>query len=204
MDFSKIDVIRHWSRFSVFVLIFVAISGWSFASERGAELGIFLDQPVPMSGEFEKNPDYTAEITEAQILHVTSDVKHGYTDIRLMLNQDGDIIGVRQYEDGKLKAEFSLENLLSGVLLSQESGHEILKIIGKAFEAHSGGEIDLIYLSNGIWDSHETFPMFLSRAGGHWALQTSDQSGHREFTQMLVKGKMLFGKVIGIEEIIVN
>lgn len=141
---------------------------------------------------------------EVQLARVTTDMAVGHSDFKMVLDGDRSIVAMRYYLDNGTRAEFTVAEILAGVVMVKASGRDILKLKGDKFDAVSGGHLSLIYLTNGVTNKYETFPLDLVKTGDHWGVQVNDQSGHREFTTMFFKGRKFFGKWVGIESITVK
>ena len=191
MDFSKTCFRR--GSFSLFPVQFVVLF-----------FGLLVTSPTFASWTVDRSLEDVVAATEVQILHVTSDAMPGFTDMKLSLDADFSIVSFRYITDrGEIK-EFNLADLDKGVVLYTSDGRDVIKLIAKSGSPSTGAALDLVYLSNGISGSYETFRMDLVRMGNSWALQVSDQAGRREFTSMFLKARKFLGKVIGIQSVTVK
>ena len=139
---------------------------------------------------------------ELQVLKIESDVLNSPSNMRFNVDENGDLVSLMYYEDGRKKSEFSMSALMNSASLMERSGYQVVKLTPRGpFNSHEGGEVDLVYLSNAFTNSYGTFPMSVVRRGNGWALETNGQSGRREFTSMYIKSRKLFGQVIGIQSI---
>jgi hypothetical protein len=145
-----------------------------------------------------------AQGEEVQLARVTTDMATGHSDFKMAVDGDRSIVAMRYYLDNGTKAEFTVAQILAGVVMVKASGHDVLKLKGENFDAVHGGHLILTYLNNGVTNSYSNFPIDLVKTGDHWGLQVNDQTGHREFTTMFFKGKKFFGKWVGIDSITVK
>lgn len=155
--------------------------------------------------EWTQSPFLSADsVAEQNILHVTSDAMAGALDMRLVLDSDFNAVSIKQINDRGESKELTLSALASGVVLLHQEGRDIIKVMTQGFDSHSGGQFNMIYLSNGVFNSYETFNMELVRNGSTWTLQTNGQGGRVAFSTMFMKGRRLFGRIIGIESVLVK
>lgn len=173
----------------VFSVIFTAVPALASIDGQAGFYSSFLDRLFSQ---------------EEQLLHVTSDAMPGYTDIHLELDSSANIVGMRRSTDNGDMQEFSLSQLASGAVLLNQSGYDVVKIVTENLDPHSGGVVRMVYLSNAITSSYENYDMDLVPQGSQWSLEVNDQSGHHSISNMFLKGRTLFGKVIGIESVSVN
>jgi len=142
--------------------------------------------------------------SEAAVLRISSDAAEGYSDLKLVLDSEAHILALRLYSKSGNMSEFQLSQLQAGAVLLHQSGYDIAKIVSSNFSSNSGGSIDLVYLSNGIFNSYERFSMELVKNAEHWVLQVNESGRRREFSNMFMKGRTVFGKLVGIEKVEVN
>jgi hypothetical protein len=149
----------------------------------------------------------------SQILRVTSDVSKGYTDIRLELDDNGNIVSLRHFSNDVQQRVITPEDFAKGAVLMSSGSYEVIKLICKNCMRDSNAviqipssdvEVDMRYLSNGITNSYGIFPMNMRRQGDHWGLETRQENQVKGFSEMYILGRTFFGKVIGIKEVIVK
>lgn len=167
-------------------------------------------------GDFSSN-DRSIEKTAQglmQVLRVTSDINSDYTDIRLDLDDKTNITSLRHFTNDVEQRTITPDEFVKGAVLMKSGGHEVVKLICKncgrnrfgTMEIPSAGvSVDMVYLSNGITNSYETFAMFLRHQGDQWGLETTIDGKVKSFADMrIVARKAFWGGVIGIKEVIVN
>jgi hypothetical protein len=145
--------------------------------------------------------DSALQENEVQLVRVMSDAMPGYTDIRIVLDNDFTAQSIRLVPDQGDARNISLSELANGAVLLNQSGFDIFKLIGTRLDPKSGGELQLVYLSNGITHSYGKFDMEAVKQGDTWFLQTNNQGGRKPFKTLFVKSRKLFGRIIGIESV---
>jgi hypothetical protein len=187
----------------------VAFSSLLF-NQSPASASLSFDGEGFLSGRFfewpEMNSTGSAEIEGniVQLLHVTSDAMEGSADIRLSVDADFRVQSGMYVTSGGQRSEFTPEMLRAGVVLLRKSGKNVVTLVSRNFDPRRGGQIDLVYLENGISGSTGRFPMEIVLNGNQWSLQTNDRSGRRTFTSMFLKGRFVLGKAIGIKSVSVK
>lgn len=168
-----------------------------FVKQDHSEANINPKAPPVIVSEPEKTP----VIHEVTILQVTSDARPGTDTLNLQLDEEETIVALRKFSlDGK-GSTHPFAELQPGAVLLKAEGRVILKLVNVNATQKDGGEIKLMYLSNGIWNSYGEFNMELVHEGKNWGLQVNEPSGRRAFTKMILKKKVFLGQVIGIGEI---
>lgn len=142
------------------------------------------------------------ENREVPILNVTSDAMTGEAQIRVVVDNNSELVALRQYTTGATGyVEFNKEHLTkTGAVLMRSSGRDVIKLLSPDLDTNRGGAIDMIYLTSGITDSYDTFKMDLVR-GTDWYIEVNDSKGRRAITKMYLKSRKFFGKVIGIGKV---
>jgi hypothetical protein len=135
------------------------------------------------------------------LLQVTSDAMPGAADFQLTLDPESNLVGLRRYMKSEEPREFSFQELSAGAVLMEESGFNVVKLVGENLDAHHGGLVKIIYLSNALTHSYHSFEMELVIIENRWVLQVNDQSGHHPVSNLFFKGRKFLGKVIGIEDV---
>ena len=149
MDFSANVSGRFTRSFSLITMCVIAAS-WATG---GAAMPVYAaDNSATVGSEGGFNfyswfLDRENAQSEVQLLHVTSDAEAGFQDIKLVLNESGDVVSFRQYNEKGLQSEFSMASLDKGVVLMQSGGHEVVKLMSHEVNGRSGGAIDMIYLT---------------------------------------------------------
>lgn len=141
---------------------------------------------------------------EQTLLQVTTDTMGGSTLIKINVDADSNILGLREYTaDGKVK-EFSAQQLSRGAVLMSSGGRDVITLFFRGVDFHSGGKVELVYLTNGLLRTRATFQMLVTRLPNGWTLEVDDRRGRRSISTMFVQGKRWLGRVVGIEKVIVN
>ncbi|MEO5971200.1 MAG: hypothetical protein ABIQ95_14830 [Bdellovibrionia bacterium] len=141
---------------------------------------------------------------EVQLFHVTSDALKGVLDIKAVVGANSELLGLKYITEKGEVLQFSIDQLSRGADLMKEDGMSVVKILGHQLSATSGGNLELIYLRDGLSGSYSKFNMNVVNAGRGWEMETLPSAGSRKFTKMFLKGNWFFGKVIGISEVSVN
>jgi hypothetical protein len=138
-----------------------------------------------------------------QLIRVTSDAVDGSSDLKLIVDVDLKVLSLELTTDNKGKRH-DVRKLIEGIVLISEGGRDVVVIKSQNFDPVSGGDIDVIYLHNGINGTYRSFPTQVIRTGDRWAIYTNDSSGRKSFTQMYLKAKRALGRVVGIDYITVK
>jgi len=141
---------------------------------------------------------------ESQILHVTSDMQSGFSDFKVVTDDDNRLVVLRYYSDAKNYSEFSAEQVRAGVVLIEASGYKVLTLKSTNLNIETGGVFEITYLTDGIFNKYGKFNMELTRVGSTWELVVDDRGGRRSISQMFLEGRKAFGKWIGIKQIVVK
>ena len=94
----------------------------------------------------------------------------------------------------------AIPDLSTGYALVHD-GTEILRVQSDNFDPHSGGLLKFKYLNNGITGKYKTHSVFLYLRGLQWVAYDENL---RPIHSMHLTAKKFMGKVIGIEDIIIN
>ena len=89
------------------------------------------------------------------------------------------------------------------MLLTQQN-LDVVKLTSTAFDPHSGGVLNMVYLNNAITRSYRTWAMEIVHPSTGWGLVVNEQTGRRSFTAMSLKSKKVLGQVVGIDKITVR
>mgnify|MGYP000281761509 CR=1 FL=1 len=194
-------------KFRIFIqCMAVGFCGISFLitqANAGGRAPRSLRDAIPVADEMERSQEGAQKL--AQILRVTSDAQSGILDIQLNLDNDGNIRALTTLADTGVREEFSPEQFFNGgIVFLRKEGRDVVKLSSEKFDVKAGGVIDLIYLSNGIFNTYGKFSMELTRMGDQWDLYLNDQTGRKKFSEMFLRGKKFFGKIIGIDKVEVH
>lgn len=140
---------------------------------------------------------------EQQVLRVTTDAVAGNLDVRLMVDDNFTITGLKYVSPSETKV-FPMDRLNSGIVLMNMGGYDVVKLVSTDFDPRNGGNISVIYLNNGLTGAYRTYPVELDRQGQTWQLMVNDQRGRRVITRAYMKAKRVLGKPVGIDQITVN
>jgi hypothetical protein len=175
----------------------VSLSLFSVSSSAVISLNEIMFQGNP-----DINPlDFYANEMEYQVLHVTSNVESGYSDMKAILDPDFKLIKFKYVTSAGNTKEFNPENLSKGVVILEKEGKEIIKLMSNNFDSKLGGDINLVYIYNGITNSYRKFPMEIVQEGREWHLQKNDTAGRSRFSSMRIIGRKIFGQLVGIGKI---
>ncbi len=163
----------------------------------------FILRPLSYAGFYGEESE-VVESNEVQLLHVTSDAIPGEVEIRAVVDADSNLTMIREYLNANEKHDFNLKQLAEGVVLKKSSGHDAIKLLGPTLDPHQGGGIQMVYLTNGITNSYESFPMELAITEGGWSLEVRRHGGYHRITNMFLQGNFFFGQTLGIEGVVVN
>jgi hypothetical protein len=161
---------------------------------------------------FQAFPDYQgfeyflqAQDTDSDLLKVTSDAMNGVLMLKTVVDSNLSLQELKYVTSENITLDMHLNDLANGILLMKSGKYDVLKLVGHDLSSETGGNLDLVYLSDGVWNIYKTFPMSLTRSGNHWELQTRahNQAGV-SFNSMYLKRKTFFGKAVGIESVTVN
>lgn len=141
----------------------------------------------------------TSELKEVPLAEATSDVVTGTMKVNLLVNDDDTLAGVKNYGSDGTKA-FELSDLPKGVVLYKRDGRDVIVATAKDFSVSSGGTLTLSYLTNALLNQWQKIQLEV-RHEPTWALYVNERTGRRKVFSMYLKGRIVFGQVIGIESI---
>jgi hypothetical protein len=202
MEFSNTGI-GIQTRISAFILALSMASTVSMPSQAKANSPYFWSPEVPgaqITLEHERNPSEQ----EFQLFHVTSDALDGALDIKAILSDQRELLGLSYLSDQGKRLSYNLEEIAQGADLLKDDTRSIVKVLGHQMSPGAGGALELIYLENGVTESYGSFNMFVARAGDNWEMRSPTSERSRKFTRMFLKGRRFFGKLIGIAEVSVN
>jgi hypothetical protein len=169
-----------------------------FYNPDGSGFAAFSDQEY-----FNYSP--AGETSENDLLKVTSDAMTGFLMMKSVTLTDHSLQELKYVTSGGAILDMPLNDLAKGVILMASGKREVLKLVGYDLKPDTGGNIDLVYLSDGIWNSYKVFPMALMNSNGNWMFQTREANkAGTNINSMYLKRKTLFGQVIGIESVTIN
>jgi hypothetical protein len=141
----------------------------------------------------------TSNVKEMQLLRVTTDALKGHLDVKLLMNENNEILGASYVTFEGERVDFSPDDLPKGVVIFRKSNRDVAKMVSHDFTPDKNAHMTLLYLTNGLTGSMAEYPMEIVRTRDSWQLERNDERGRRSFTTMFLKGRFFFGKVIGIE-----
>ena len=162
------------------------------------------DGAAPESAPISINTD--AIVHETDLVNVTSDGMDGSLLMKVMTTDENALLGLKYVASGGEIKEASLSDLAKGWILKTEGPREVLKLTGD-LNPVDGGNLDLRYLHDGVWNIYKIFPIHLTKSGTQWTMETREPNKSSEyFNSMFLKVKKLFGvgREIGIEKVIVS
>ena len=116
------------------------------------------------------------------------------------VDDEGDILKASRKSKGSVH-NFSVNELNEGgVVLYHTEGRDAIKLSSSSFDRVHGGDVLMTYLSDGITNIYNKFPIVVKRVGDDWVAK----KGGKRIRTVILKGRMFFGKIIGIREIIVK
>lgn len=141
---------------------------------------------------------------EIQLFHVTSDAMNGALDIKALVNSNSELLGLRYLTEKGDVLTFNMDQLAQGADLMKDGNRSVVKIIGHQLTPATGGNLEMIYLADGLSGSYSKFNMKIMNSQNNWEMETISSKGGRKFTKMFLQGNWFFGKVIGISAVTVN
>jgi hypothetical protein len=143
--------------------------------------------------------------TEADLMKVTSDALDGFLILKVVLDANYSLQKLKYVTSDKVVFDMPLNDLAKGVILMKSGKYDVLKLVGPELNPDTGGNLDLVYLTNGVWNNYNTFNMSLVRSGQVWTVQTRENNRPAvNFNTMYLKKKSFLGKTIGIESVTVG
>lgn len=116
------------------------------------------------------------------------------------VDEEGDILKASRKSKGSVH-NFSVDDLNEGgVILYHTEGRDVIKLSSNSFDRVHGGDVLMTYLTDGITNVYNKFPIVIKRTGDLWVAQ----KGGKKIRQLILKSRKFFGKVIGIREVIVK
>ncbi|MBC7693471.1 MAG: hypothetical protein H7222_17025 [Methylotenera sp.] len=140
---------------------------------------------------------------EVQLIRVNSDAVEGDLDLKLILDEDSNGIALLFLSQAKPQ-RFEAAQLVDGIVLLKKDSTNVVTIVSKNYEPAQGGDIEVVYLRNGISGNYGRFPAQVIRTGDQWAVYTNGPEGRKPFTRMFMKAKRALGQIVGIDSITVQ
>ena len=146
---------------------------------------------------------YNVAIAATQTLTTISVSEEKYTmQLELVVDNKSDIKQFKLIEivKGKTVEEtiYDTDGAKEGIILMEQSGREVVKLVSENFSPYNGGNVVLDYLYNGITGKRKSLEMDLSRDGDEWSLYIN---GRKSTTMHFVKNKKALVGVVGIKDI---
>lgn len=171
-----------------------------------------FDSPNGETSFFQEFSDYLgfqslsqADTIESDLLKVTSDAMEGSLMLKIVTDMNSSLQELKYVTSANVILDMHLDDLAKGVVLLRSGNYDVLKLVGRDLNPETGGNLDLIYLSNGVWNSYQTFPISLTRVEQVWNFQTRESGqSSTTFNMMYLKKRTLFGKTVGIESVTVS
>ena len=188
-------------------MIISVITASSSSRAVAAEL-ITLDDGTP----FHAFPEYQGFENflqqgdmESDLLKVTSDAMNGFLMLKAVMDMNFSLQELKYVTSDNVTLDMPLGDLAKGVVLMKSGNYDVLKLVGYDLKPETGGNLDLVYLSDGIWNSYKSLPMSLTVSENVWSFQTreSNQTAAR-FNTMYLKKRTFFGKTIGLQSVTVG
>ena len=146
---------------------------------------------------------YNVAIAATQTLTTISVSEEKYTmQLELVVDNKSDIKQFKLIEivKGKTVEEtiYDTDGAKEGIILMEQSGREVVKLVSENFSPYNGGNVVLDYLYDGITGKRKSLEMDLSRDGDEWSLYIN---GRKSTTMHFVKNKKALVGVVGIKDI---
>jgi hypothetical protein len=139
---------------------------------------------------------------EIPILKVISEPEDNLIySIFLILDTNGEIQKLKRQERNSIEI-YEFKKIIEGVVLLEMEKREVLFMECPNCDGHSGGEIMIRFLKNGITHQYSEIFFDLEQKNRKWGLFKSD--GSIPIKTLTLKANKLLGKVIGIKEIEIN
>ncbi len=143
----------------------------------------------------------SANAAKSKILVVTNDNDNAYYDLYLELDEDQSARGLSMYDRSKNDwVQFQVKDLSTGVDLKREGKHRVIVLKSGDFEHDRGGHFLVDYLSSGVTGTRDFLELTIDFDGTSW------KAYHKgvEVEQLNFKVRKLFGKTVGIKDVIVE
>lgn len=143
----------------------------------------------------------SAHAEKSKILVVTNDQDNSYYDLYLELDEEQNANGLTMYDRGEKKwTEFQVKDLSKGVDLKEEGKYKVIVLKSDDFEKDRGGHFQVDYLSSGITGNRNELALTIDFDGTSW------KAYHKgtEIKQLNFKVRKVFGKTVGIKEVIAH
>lgn len=117
------------------------------------------------------------------------------------LDKEGDILKINR-KSSSSNQSFSVDELNEeGVILYKTGGRDVIKLMSNSMDRIYGGHVIMAYLTNGISMNYDELDFEIVRKGNNWVALTLKG---RKINRLTLKSRKLFGKVIGIKEILID
>jgi hypothetical protein len=139
-----------------------------------------------------------------QLMYAESDATTSRFYIDAEINQQtGDLIALYGYiarkdQPANLSVVFSPEKLNSGFVLYTEKGFQVISLKGRGVDAKNGGQFDMIYLYDGVFNpTYRNFSISIERVGPkQWQLYST--INRQPFSYLYLESRKILWKVVGI------
>jgi len=142
--------------------------------------------------------------TNLPLFNATSDAFNDHLQFSLTVDDDADVTGLI-FSQNSGDTPIALSDLSKGIVLYQSSGMDAVTLLSQNFNAQTGGDFTLKYLSNGISGTYRNFSFSVGRQGQNWSPYILDsRQVPQVFVSMYLKAKKVLGRVVGIDSITVQ
>ncbi|MBT3584407.1 MAG: hypothetical protein HN509_05855 [Halobacteriovoraceae bacterium] len=134
------------------------------------------------------------------LLKVTNDIDREVYDLAVVTNEDDHAVGLKLIDRNKSDHYFDVSDLKGGVVLKKEGSRKVIVLRSSDFEKDRGGHFKLDFLSNGITGSRDNLDLKCQFGKEKWQVFYKG----RLVSKMFFVGKTVFGKLVGIKQVIIK
>lgn len=139
-----------------------------------------------------------AMAADQKILNIINTIENKNYDLIIEVDDSSRATGLKVYDQAmKDSKSYNMNNLKTGVVLKEQSGHKVIVLKGQSFDHDRGGDVKVDYLYNGITGSRKEMELEIQFDGKKWQVYSN---GGR-ISNLRFKGKTVLGKVVGVASV---
>lgn len=107
---------------------------------------------------------------------------------------------ITEYMKGRMMTEdeYGVEGAQTGIVLLNQKGRDVVKLVSDNFTSYQGGNVKLDYLVNGITGTRANVDIDLARDGDEWSMYVESK---KVKTLHFIKNRKRFIGVIGVKRV---
>lgn len=139
-----------------------------------------------------------AMAADQKLLNIINTIDNKNYDLIIEVDESSRATGLKVYDQTmKDSKSYNMDNLKTGVVLKEQSGHKVIVLKGQSFDHDRGGDVKVDYLYNGITGARRDLQLEIQFDGQKWQVYSN---GGR-ISNLKFKGKTILGKVVGVASV---